>query len=301
MPPTRQAQQAGPAKQTTKRAAPPNNSRAPALSDLPEQMSQLQRQYGNRAVQQLIQRKFTDSPPKFEPEEQESLVRMLAHNDIDPLAFTAIDYAALQTAYSRLAPLVANVAKHTAQKKRESKQKLDDAYKALGVLIKDKMLAEGKPSWDAAVQLAVGQYDGKTPTNEHFKTISGPVWPTVGGRGAMPESFWKSVKKNIRTGYAAAGGGAGAFSAECDTIFADMGKQFNDWDGTLTSRGAWWGSAAPGSTAGAKDVPSTVILELQRKVAGSGWHFTNSFSGGLSFHKTRGTVDFIYHMQAASV
>jgi len=117
----------------------------------------------------------------------------------------------------------------------------------------------------------------------------------------VSESFGSRRSAKSLAASVESAGGAGAFSAECDTIFADMGKQFNDWDGTLTSRGAWWGSAAPGSTAGAKDVPSTVILELQRKVAGSGWNFTNSFSGGLSFHKTRGTVDFIYHMQAASV
>ena len=96
---------------------PAISSRAQALSDSPEQLSQLQRQYGNRAVQQLIQRKFTDSPPKFEAEEQESFERLLALNDIDPLAFTATDYATLQTAYTRLAPLVANVEKHTAKKK----------------------------------------------------------------------------------------------------------------------------------------------------------------------------------------
>ena len=107
------------------------------------------------------------------------------------------------------------------------------------------------------------------------------------------------MKTAFATG--AAGGGAGAFSAECDAVYADMGTQFAAWSGALATRGAWWGSAAPGDITGAKDVPSTVILELQTKAAGSGWRFSNSFSGGLSFHKTRGTVDFIYHMQAASV
>ena len=241
MPPTRPSPSARPAKTLNPaaiRAVPPDSSRAQALSDSPEQLSQLQRQYGNRAVQQLIQRKFTDSPPKFDADEQVSFANMLALNDIDPLAFTAVDYAALQTAYTRLAPLVTKVSNSTAAKKLKARKTLEDAYTALGRDIRLKMLTEGKPAWDAAVELAVGQYDGKTPTNEHFKQISGPVWPTVGGRGAMPDSFWKSVKKNIRTGFGA-GGGAGAFSPECDAVFADMGTQFTAWDGTLTNRGAW--------------------------------------------------------------
>src|SRR5579859_1469849 len=256
-----------------------------------------------------VQRKFTfvpDGSGEFEKEEQESFSHLLAHNNIDPLLFTAADFAALQTAYARLAPIVEKVGKSTAQKKRVVKATLTEAYTRLGVDIQSKMLAEGKPAWNAAVELVVQQYNAlpkekQVPTEKHFREISEPVWPTVGGRGAMPESFWKSVKKNIRTAYGAAAGGAGAFSTETDTVYTDMGKQFAAWDGTLTTRGAWWGSAAPGDRTGAKDVPSTAIIELQRKVAGSGWRFSNSFSGGLSFHKTRGAVDFIYHMQAASI
>src|SRR6185436_7493762 len=92
MPPTRQSPAARPSKAPKPaaiRAVPPISSRPQALSDSPEQLTQLQRQYGNRAVQQLIQRKFTDSPPKFEAEEQVSFANLLTLNDIDPLAFTA--------------------------------------------------------------------------------------------------------------------------------------------------------------------------------------------------------------------
>ena len=257
-----------------------------------------------------VQRKFTfveGGSGEFDPEERESFGLLLAHNNIDPLAFTAADFAALQTGYDRLAPLVAKVGKSTAQKKREAKAALKDAYTKLGDDLKSKMLAEGKPAWDAAVGLAVQQFnalpDGdRAATEKNFTKVSEPVWPTVGGRGAMPVSFWKSVKKNVRTALAAgaAAGGAGAFSADTDAVYADMGRQFAAWSGALATRGAWWGSAAPGDKTGAKDVPSTVIRELDRKSAGSGWRFSNSFSGGVSFHKTRGTVDFIYHMQAAS-
>jgi Acetyltransferase (GNAT) domain len=88
------------------------------------------------------------------------------------------------------------------------------------------------------------------------------------------------------------------FSSTCDAIFSDMNAQFAAWDGTLTNRGAWWGSARPGSTTGARSVPQDVITELKKKAAGSGWRFSDSFSGGLSFHRTRGSIDFIYHMQS---
>ena len=257
-----------------------------------------------------VQRKFTfveGGSGEFDKEEQESFGALLANNNIDPLVFTAADFAALQTGYDRLAPLVAKVGNTTAQKKRTAQAALKVAYTNLGVDLQSKMLAEGKPAWDAAVGLAVQQFnalpDGdRAATEKNFTKISEPVWPTVGGRGAMPASFWKSVKKNIKTAFAAgaAVGGAGAFSADTDAVYADMGRQFAAWSGTLATRGAWWGSAVPGDKTGAKDVPSTVIRELERKTAGAGWRFSNSFSGGLSFHKPRGTVDFIYHMQAAS-
>ena len=258
-----------------------------------------------------VQRKFAfvdGGSGEFEKDEQGSFADLLTQNKIDPLLFTATDFVALQTAYDRLAPIVVKVGKSTAQKKREVKATLNDAYTKLGTDLQSKMLGEGKPAWDAAVALAVQQFNALpagtgAATEANFIKVSEPVWPTVGGRGAMPVSFWKSVKKNVRTAYAAgaAAGGAGAFSPECDAVYADMGKQFAAWSGTLATRGAWWGSAVPGDPTGAKDVASTVILELRTKAAGSGWNFSNSFSGGLSFHKTRGTVDFIYHMQAASV
>ncbi|MDQ0897630.1 hypothetical protein [Paenibacillus sp. V4I7] len=91
-------------------------------------------------------------------------------------------------------------------------------------------------------------------------------------------------------------GGAKSWSPECDAVFDDMNDQYGRWNGKLKTRGAWWGSAQPGSTTGAKNVPSEVIKELKKRVGGTGWRFSDSFSGGISFHKTRGGVDFIYHM-----
>src|SRR5207248_7536460 len=99
------------------------------------------------------QRKFNfikDGSGEFEAEERESFADLLAHNNIDPLIFAAADFTALQTAYTRLAPLVTKVGKSTAQKKREAKQALQEAYTKLGDDLQLKMLAEGKPTWDAA-------------------------------------------------------------------------------------------------------------------------------------------------------
>ncbi len=86
------------------------------------------------------------------------------------------------------------------------------------------------------------------------------------------------------------------WSPECDAVFADMNNQYGRWDGTKTNRGAWWGAPQPGSKAGARRVPDGVVLELKRRIHNTPWRFSDSFSGGISFHRTRGTVDFIYHM-----
>jgi hypothetical protein len=75
-----------------------------------------------------------------------------------------------------------------------------------------------------------------------------------------------------------------------------MNNQYQAWDGTKTNRGAWWGAAQPGSKTGARRVPNGVVLELKQRVHNTPWRFSDSFSGGVSFHRTRGSVDFIYHM-----
>lgn len=83
---------------------------------------------------------------------------------------------------------------------------------------------------------------------------------------------------------------------EADQIWADMQDQYSRWDGTLTNRGAWWGSSGPGIVAGAKSVPSHVIDILRMKVSTS-WNYQDSHSGGVSFHRKKaGKDDFIYHM-----
>lgn len=85
-------------------------------------------------------------------------------------------------------------------------------------------------------------------------------------------------------------------TAEALLVWEDMKDQYDRWDGTLTNRGAWWGSPGPGDTSGAKSVSSDAIDVLKRIVSSS-WVFQNSMSGVLSFHrKTTGKDDFIYHM-----
>jgi hypothetical protein len=90
-----------------------------------------------------------------------------------------------------------------------------------------------------------------------------------------------------------------AYTQACDEVFAEMEQKFANWNGTLKTRGAWWGAATPGFPVGAKKVADSVVRELKKRVGGTAWVFSDSWSGGLSFHRKRqnNIVDFIYHMQ----
>lgn len=79
-------------------------------------------------------------------------------------------------------------------------------------------------------------------------------------------------------------------------VYNDMKSQFRRWDGARTNRGAWWGSPRPGDPSGATRVPDGVIQELRQMIRASAWRFEGSLSGELSFHRTSGGIDFIYHM-----
>jgi hypothetical protein len=83
-------------------------------------------------------------------------------------------------------------------------------------------------------------------------------------------------------------------------VAADMSRQFKSWKGFRRNRGAWWGSPRPGDTTGAKNVPPAVGLALKPIAIQRGWFQAPSFTGGVSFHKTKAKAecDFIYHMQA---
>jgi len=238
---------------------------------------------------------------RMEAPELVSFDGLLEHNKIDSFAFTVADYAALNKRYDGLVSLDKKVHEASAGKKVKLKAALKKAYDDLLKDIKTAVLGEGNPKWDAAVELAVRAYNDlpaaeQKNTDKLYQEISGGVWPAVEGRGAMPDAFWKLVRKNVRTGFRAEASTA-AFSKECNTICDDMEKQFTAWDGTLTNRGAWWGSAAPGNTTGAKNVPVTVVSELTRKVS-TQWVLSNSITGDISFHRMRGTTAFIYHMRA---
>lgn len=89
------------------------------------------------------------------------------------------------------------------------------------------------------------------------------------------------------------GGGPNPLIAQ---IWSDMKAQFKRWDGTLTNRGAWWGSPGPGIVTGAIDIPTDVLHELVIKAnASSSWRVEPSWSGGIGFHRTYNNIDFIYH------
>ena len=84
---------------------------------------------------------------------------------------------------------------------------------------------------------------------------------------------------------------------EVHAIINDMKRQFKMWNGTIKDRGAWWGAKNVGKPEGAKNVPQNLIKDLKRQLNNKdGWIFKDSRTGGTSFHKTWGNVDFIYHM-----
>jgi hypothetical protein len=87
---------------------------------------------------------------------------------------------------------------------------------------------------------------------------------------------------------------------QVNAIIRDMKKQFNNWDGSLKNRGAWWGSQKPGEKNGAKNVPKELIKELEKQ-APSGWWLEISHStDGLAFHKKLSDQypAFIYHLRS---
>jgi len=56
-------------------------------------------------------------------------------------------------------------------------------------------------------------------------------------------------------------------------------------------------AAGPGKKAGAKSVPRDMVTELQKICSSTSWKYSDSWSGGVSFHKSSpGRSDFIYHM-----
>ena len=97
-----------------------------------------------------------------------------------------------------------------------------------------------------------------------------------------------------------------AWTATCDTVWADMTSRFDNWrSGAATNRGHWWGGPPNGGTGdGVTTVPDSVIDELAKRIGDrpsnvnreSWWRLEDSDSGGLAFHRTSRGEDFIYHL-----
>lgn len=115
-------------------------------------------------------------------------------------------------------------------------------------------------------------------------------------REAAALAYQDQLAQEARDASAAAQEKKNTFSTQCELVYADMIRQYGQWDGTLTNRGAWWGSPRPGSKSNAKSIPSSVFSELIEKLGGNpSWEFSASWSGGESFHRTKSGVAFIYH------
>lgn len=82
-------------------------------------------------------------------------------------------------------------------------------------------------------------------------------------------------------------------------IYEDMTDQYQRWDGTLKNRGAWWGSKRPGDTAGAQRIDTELLPIIKSWAERAGWQQKESRTAGISFHRGRGGIDFIYHSRAS--
>lgn len=78
-------------------------------------------------------------------------------------------------------------------------------------------------------------------------------------------------------------------------IYEDMKKQYQQWDGTMRNRGAWWGSNRPGDRTGARTIDTALLPIIKGWAERAGWEQKESRSAGISYHRGRGGIDFIYH------
>lgn len=254
---------------------PDRNSPSPQQAFLagsaPSHVMQLQKTIGNRAVAKLLASKMASRNVVQRKEETiqrvEELPKPITEIQVQPLLDLITEQRQKISELERLKDLSSN--------ERDS---LDKCFRKLtSLFVQLKEAPDPMVIWDSFTEW--------TETS---------AWS--GGGSEHWDDFIRLSKANEPKEEEKPEEKGEAFSPECENVFADMNAQFKAWDGTTTNRGAWWGSSRPGSTAGAKSVPMEVIKELRKKVKGTTWRFSDSFTGGVSFHRTRSGVDFIYHM-----
>jgi hypothetical protein len=97
--------------------------------------------------------------------------------------------------------------------------------------------------------------------------------------------------------------GAVAVAADCSDDSAELAnsvrKKFKNmkskWEGNY---GAYCGAAGFNDTTGAKAVPAAVFGGAKDTLEKSGYTYSTSFSGELSYKKKKGTAQLIYHATA---
>ncbi|SEV92124.1 hypothetical protein SAMN05428988_0463 [Chitinophaga sp. YR573] len=236
--------------------------------------------------------------------ERESFSEFLKYNKVEnPLAFTPGDYASMEAAYESLRPLQTKLsAKMRADRRAPVKVQFKEIYTKLLAALKAE-LKDGHPLWDDAVNRAVERHDalpGNNNQDPKYQEVALLQWPDIVSRyTAMPDSFWKAVRKLKRERHGEANRPV-PFSTLCNTVYADMQAKFARWNGSTTTRGEWYGNTEPGRPAGATDLSIDLAVELRRKVSAD-WRYSNSDSGAISFKRDRPDAEgspFIYHMKA---
>jgi hypothetical protein len=153
----------------------------------------------------------------------------------------------------------------------------------------------------------VANYEGR-PAHEKrnrdvdYQAAGTAVWR---GRNAVPEAFWKAVRREARTQYAQ--GAVDPTEALVRGVIAAANVRFQAFRGNaLLNRGAWAGSATHGAQPGDyARTPAATIAAINTKQVrmggnlGSWWLMqSDTAPSGNALH--RGAVDargdFIYHL-----
>ena len=172
----------------------------------------------------------------------------------------------------------------------------------------------GTAAWNAATALELDRYEDYMAGQEHARWDAAYVglqkamkklqayWDAPDPVTADFRQNWQKLCSNfdiVEAGVLAVSAQPSQAQLVAEQIWADMKRQFDRWvngGATHLTRGAWWGSAAPGNPHGATAIPRTAMPYLHSLIEGTTWRYTTSDTSGMGFHRrSDDREDFIYH------
>ena len=244
------------------------------------------------------------------PDAELTLNGFITNNGHTPENYTQVVYNSMQTQHAKVTKAdddVGKASKGSTQKRRERVKILKGLYQTLLDEANRENIDRNSSNWNNAVQAGAERYAAlpvaqQTNTDAAYQQIGGQFWP---GRNATPEDFWKAIRREARTQYAAAAVTADELAIR--GIIQSANARFQTFRGNpLLNRGAWAGSNSYGVKPGDyAPTPDINIQRLQNKQIrmggnlGSWWIMqSNEATTGWALH--RGAVDdrgdFIYHL-----